>query len=340
MGLLTDRSWGGEARTLPPAPAGQQQEVAPVGRYELLTDLQVGGRGTLFRYRGLCASGLCMGSLHAVTLLTSASCCVVPPAGSNSSPTPLPRRALRTSWVTWTSRWQVRAACASWVHLRPNKRCCGFGARHKAIALPTDPVVHMAAMQHQCRPPTPPTHCVLHPLAGTRAGITAAQLDVKLPGGVPLDIVEEAVHAAARGRAQLLTIMEQAVPKVGGWTLPRPVWLWAMHRPIGKQGGHGSAGRCSGGAHPLLPILPWSVQERPASAPQHGSVRVPEGMLGRVIGSGGATVKEVEETFDARIDIHDSGGCRGCRGCAWIAMGGLRLRAGQGHRVRWTGPGL
>ena len=46
VGLLTDSSWGGAARTLPPAPAGQQQEVAPVGRYELLTDLQVGGRGT------------------------------------------------------------------------------------------------------------------------------------------------------------------------------------------------------------------------------------------------------------------------------------------------------
>lgn len=60
-----------------------------------------------------------------------------------------------------------------------------------------------------------PTHSFPLP-AGTRAGITAAQLDVKLPGGVPLEVVEEAVRAAARGRAQLLAIMEQALPKVGG----------------------------------------------------------------------------------------------------------------------------
>ena len=156
---------------------------------------------------------------------------------------------------------------------------------------------------------------------------------MKLPGGVPLDIVEEAVHAAARGRAQLLTIMEQAVPKVGGWALSRPVWLRAMHRPIRKQGRHGLTGHCSGGAHPLLPMLPWSVQERPASAPQHGSVRVPEGMLGRVIGSGGATVKEVEEAFDARIDIQDSGGCLGCLDCNGVEWGREQGRdAGSGGR--------
>lgn len=41
VGLLTDSSWGGEARTLPAAPVGLQQAVSPVGRYELLTDLQV-----------------------------------------------------------------------------------------------------------------------------------------------------------------------------------------------------------------------------------------------------------------------------------------------------------
>lgn len=50
--------------------------------------------------------------------------------------------------------------------------------------------------------------------AGTRTGITCAQLDVKLPGGVPLDVVQEAVHAATRGRAQLLTAMERVVPRV------------------------------------------------------------------------------------------------------------------------------
>ncbi len=50
--------------------------------------------------------------------------------------------------------------------------------------------------------------------AGSRRGITACQLDVKLPGGVPLSILEEALAAAARARAKLLTVMEAALPKV------------------------------------------------------------------------------------------------------------------------------
>lgn len=86
----------------------------------------------------------------------------------------------------------------------------------KAASTVVYPSHHMPSQPpHQHSPP---------PLAGTRTGITAAQLDVKLPGGVPLEIVEEGVRAAARGRAQLLSIMEQALPKVGGaggWELSR-----------------------------------------------------------------------------------------------------------------------
>jgi len=52
------------------------------------------------------------------------------------------------------------------------------------------------------------------PAAGTRQGITACQLDVKLAGGVPLEILERAFEAAARGRAKVLTAMEAALPKV------------------------------------------------------------------------------------------------------------------------------
>ena len=38
---------------------------------------------------------------------------------------------------------------------------------------------------------------------------------MKLPGGVPLAILEEALAAAARGRAKLRGIMERALPEVG-----------------------------------------------------------------------------------------------------------------------------
>lgn len=60
---------------------------------------------------------------------------------------------------------------------------------------------------------TPACPLVARP-AGSRRGITACQLDVKLPGGVPLSILEEALAAAARGRAKLLGVMEEALPKV------------------------------------------------------------------------------------------------------------------------------
>ncbi|KAL4429595.1 hypothetical protein ABPG77_008644 [Micractinium sp. CCAP 211/92] len=97
-------------------------------------------------------------------------------------------------------------------------------------------------------------------VAGGRRGITACQLDVKLPGGVPLSILEEALAAAARARAKLLTVMEAALPK-----------------------------------------------ERAPSAPVFGSVRIPEGMIGRVIGKEGCELKALEQQFDARLEIGDSG---------------------------------
>lgn len=63
---------------------------------------------------------------------------------------------------------------------------------------------------------SPRLSCPPHPPSpGTRTGITACQLDVKLPGGVPLSIVEEALAAAARGRAKILSAMEAALPEVG-----------------------------------------------------------------------------------------------------------------------------
>ena len=86
---------------------------------------------------------------------------------------------------------------------------------------------------------------------------------------MPLSILEEGLAAAARGRATLLDAMERAA----------------------------------------LPAALGQPQQRPPTAPAFGSVRVPQAMLGRIIGPGGSTIRELESAFEARVDIDDSGGC-------------------------------
>jgi polyribonucleotide nucleotidyltransferase len=50
-------------------------------------------------------------------------------------------------------------------------------------------------------------------VAGTNAGVTAIQLDVKLPRGVPLEILCEALDCAREGRAQILNEMNKSLPR-------------------------------------------------------------------------------------------------------------------------------
>ena len=45
-------------------------------------------------------------------------------------------------------------------------------------------------------------------VAGSRKGVTAVQLDVKLAGGVPLEVLEEAIDLATTARGQILDRME------------------------------------------------------------------------------------------------------------------------------------
>lgn len=57
-------------------------------------------------------------------------------------------------------------------------------------------------------------------IAGTAVGITAVQLDVKLPG-ISLDIVMNALPLAAAARAEILDIMENCLPNRIGPFSPR-----------------------------------------------------------------------------------------------------------------------
>lgn len=51
-------------------------------------------------------------------------------------------------------------------------------------------------------------------VAGTATGVTACLLDVRLPGGVPLAVVEEALGRAQVARLRVLAAMEKALPQV------------------------------------------------------------------------------------------------------------------------------
>jgi len=79
-------------------------------------------------------------------------------------------------------------------------------------------------------------------LAGTRTGITAAQLDVK-PAGVPLDILIEALQPAEVARSKVLDVLEAAISapsENASPTAPRfafvPVPATSLGRIIGPQG--------------------------------------------------------------------------------------------------------
>ncbi|MDD2774266.1 MAG: polyribonucleotide nucleotidyltransferase [Elusimicrobiales bacterium] len=57
-------------------------------------------------------------------------------------------------------------------------------------------------------------------LAGTKNGVTAFQMDVKVSGGISLDILKQAVAQASRGRAHILSLMETALPTARPETSP------------------------------------------------------------------------------------------------------------------------
>ncbi|MCX5784028.1 MAG: polyribonucleotide nucleotidyltransferase [Elusimicrobia bacterium] len=50
-------------------------------------------------------------------------------------------------------------------------------------------------------------------LSGTRKGVTAFQMDVKLPSGIPLNILKEAVAQASKGRMFILDHMDSVIQK-------------------------------------------------------------------------------------------------------------------------------
>lgn len=99
-------------------------------------------------------------------------------------------------------------------------------------------------------------------VAGTKEGITAVQMDVKV-NGIPLPILAEAFEKAKSARLRILEVITKEL------AAPRP------------------------------DISP--------SAPKIISIKIKPDQIGLVIGTGGKTIKEIQEKTGAEISIEDDG---------------------------------
>ncbi|MBN1953466.1 MAG: polyribonucleotide nucleotidyltransferase [Anaerolineae bacterium] len=99
-------------------------------------------------------------------------------------------------------------------------------------------------------------------VAGTRKGITALQMDIKIKG-ISEQVLAEALGQALEARRQILAVIEE--------TLPAP------------------------------------REDLSAYAPRMLILHVDPDKLGAVIGSGGKTVRSIQDEFDVRVDIEDDG---------------------------------
>jgi polyribonucleotide nucleotidyltransferase len=99
-------------------------------------------------------------------------------------------------------------------------------------------------------------------VAGTEAGITALQMDIKMKG-LSSQVMSEALTQAKEARSLIMSEMLKTISD------PRP---------------------------DLKPHVP-RIQ----------SIRVPVDKIGAIIGPGGKTIRDIQETTGARIDINDEG---------------------------------
>ncbi|KAF4322930.1 hypothetical protein G195_002620 [Phytophthora kernoviae 00238/432] len=102
-------------------------------------------------------------------------------------------------------------------------------------------------------------------VAGTTAGVTALQLDVKLPGGVPLTVLKEALREAKQARLHVLRRMGNEI---------------AEPRSELKTGGSS------------LPNVSMECV-------------IPTNMIGALIGVGGSNIRDLEARFNCSVSITD-----------------------------------
>ena len=99
-------------------------------------------------------------------------------------------------------------------------------------------------------------------VAGTDAGITALQMDIKLKG-LASSVMSEALEAAKEARTQIMSKMMETISE--------------------------------------------TREDLKPHVPRIESVRVPVDKIGAIIGPGGKTIRDIQETTGAKIDINDEG---------------------------------
>jgi polyribonucleotide nucleotidyltransferase len=99
-------------------------------------------------------------------------------------------------------------------------------------------------------------------VAGTRAGITALQMDIKVQG-ISRQIMAEALEQAREARNQILDVIQECIPE------PRP--------------------------------------ELSPNAPSLTTMQIDPDKIGAVIGSGGKTIRSIQDETGVKIDIDDDG---------------------------------
>ncbi|GIS68535.1 MAG: polyribonucleotide nucleotidyltransferase [Chloroflexota bacterium] len=99
-------------------------------------------------------------------------------------------------------------------------------------------------------------------VAGTKRGVTAIQLDMKVKG-ISFDVVRSALDQAKEARIQILKVMEDAI------------------------------------SEPRAEVSDY--------APRIIKITIPVDKIGAVIGSGGKTIRGIQEATGATVDIQDNG---------------------------------
>ena len=124
-------------------------------------------------------------------------------------------------------------------------------------------------------------------IAGTKRGVTAAQLDVKLPRGVPIDVIVGALDLAAKKRATLINYAHKELRQKKNMTLDRRVDASTMVHASTK--------------------LPYRYPGLKPTAPRAVMVRYDPAKRDILLGPGGEMRRMIQNYYSVSVDLTNEG---------------------------------